>query len=59
MERHVYVVMATSTVATTSILKCSLYGLREASKIWYELLARTLRDAGFVQLKTTQCVFCW
>ena len=38
-------------------LRKSLYGLREAPRIWYELLANELKSIGLKAMSSTPCVF--
>lgn len=46
-------------VRRTSVMRLrkSLYGLREAPKIWYELLSTTLKSYGLVEMRNAPCVF--
>lgn len=37
----------------------SLYGLRQAPKLWYEEFARALRSMGFRRSLTNECLFIW
>ena len=36
--------------------KC-LYGLQEAAKVWYDLISKTLMDAGFTRSEWDKCLF--
>jgi hypothetical protein len=38
-------------------LNKSLYGLKQASRIWWELLTKKLKEMGFRQLTTDPCVY--
>lgn len=46
-------------VSGTKVLKLlrSLYGLRESSRVWYELLVEELKQAGFNEMQNAPCVF--
>ena len=39
------------------LLLKSLYGLREASRIWYDLLSAELMEIGLKNLPSAPCVF--
>lgn len=38
-------------------LKCSIYGLPEASQLWFQLLSETLKQLGFIQHSYDPAVF--
>ena len=39
------------------IVRKALYGAKQSGREWYELLTDTLKELGYVQLKTDPCVF--
>ena len=39
------------------LLHKSLYGLKQASRIWYMILCQLILDLGFTQCQTDQCTF--
>lgn len=45
------------TRSTLMKLQRSLYGMKNASKIWFGLIARKLVDAGCLQMKNAPCFF--
>ena len=63
LEREVYVELPKHVYAenermrTVMRLRKSLYGLREAPKIWYELLSSELKSAGLTEMQNAPCVF--
>jgi hypothetical protein len=40
-------------------LNWSLYGLKQASRVWYQKLDSTLQEMGFHRTHCDHCVFVW
>ena len=40
-------------------LNRSLYGLKQASRVWYQKLDAALQEMGFVRTRCDHCVFVW
>lgn len=63
LDRDVYVYVPrhghVENIHGAKVLKLnrSLYGLREAGKVWYELLVKELKAAGLHEMKHAPCVF--
>ena len=61
LEREVYMVVPKMMEGVSSnkvcLLRKSLYGLREAPRIWYELLSKELKAIGLKPIPSAPCVF--
>jgi histone deacetylase 1/2 len=43
--------------APQTMLKKAIYGLKQASKAWYDKCKNTLKDLGFKSLPTEPCIY--